>query len=271
MPGPIHTILPHRGDARRIRVIRPTTWWPTLAMRQEEAFRRIWQALRQHDHVVSGAPDPANWRNRAARFAICVIPVTHNPGLIEVLEPLRASLTTFPFVRLFPDNQLFIPIQELGFIVNKPARGDETSLDRIAEFAQHATIPITDFPAFRVKLGGFNSFLDVPFLDVIDDGWCSRMHHRLRDFLPTQPDDSFAFLPHIVLGEYTRNVRVGSFPAQMAPWRDRTFGDFVADRMEIVGIPTGDPDAPPEVLHAFELGHERGPAQTIATPSQDFR
>lgn len=271
MPGSIHTILPRRGVHRRIRIVRPSTWWPTLAMRQGEAFRRIWQALRQHDAVVSGAPDPAHWQERAELFATCVIPIPATPELSDALSPLRDALGQFPFVRLYGDDQLVIPIQELGFVVDTPTRPDETSLDRITEFARHATIPITDFPAFRVQIGGFNSFLDVPFLDVIDDGWSSRMHHRLRDFLPSQPDDSFAFLPHIVLGEYTRSEEMGSFPAQMAPWRDRLFGEFIADRLHIIGIPTRDRDATPMVLHDFELGHERGPAQTIATPSQEYR
>lgn len=271
MPGPIQTRLPRRSGNRRVRIGRPLTWWPTLATRQDEAFRRIWQELRQYDYVVAGAPSPSDWRERASLFALCAIPLPHTPEILDAIAPLQASLRQFPFVRLYRENHLYIPVQELGFIVDEPTRADETSEARIADFTQQASIPITDFPSFHVELGGFNSFLDVPFLDVIDDGWCNRMHHRLRDFIPSQPDDNFAYLPHITLGEYTENVELGSFPAQMAPWRDRHFDEFYATRMDIIGISTVDVDPTPELLHSFELGHERGPAETIATPSQEYR
>lgn len=271
MPGPIRTILPRRSGNRRARIGRPYTWWPTLAMRQDEAFRRIWQALRQHDNVVPRASMPVDWQDRAPHVAACVIPLPQNPDLLSAITPLREALGEFPFVRLAAEDQLCIPIQELGLIVDNPERSDETSYARIDDFARHAAMPITDFPAFHIELGGFNSFLDIPFLDVIDDGWCSRMHHRLRDFVPALPDDSFAYLPHVVLGEYIEAVELGSFPAQMAPWRDRHFGTFTADRLDIIGISTSDLDTPPELLHSFELGHERGPAETIASPSQEYR
>ncbi|CAN5795104.1 hypothetical protein BH20CHL2_BH20CHL2_06890 [soil metagenome] len=271
MPGAIHTRLPRRGSIRRLRVNRPSTWWPTLATRQDEAFHRIWQALRLHEQFVPGEPAPSDWQERGSLYALCAIPLTESSGLHESLEPLRATLDELSFVHLYPGQRLVIPIQELGFIVDSPSRPDEISLDLIQEFLHQAEIPVTDFPAFRVKVGGFNSFLDVPFLDIHDDGWCNRMHQRLRDFVSMQPDDSFAYLPHLVLGEYTAFEDIGSFPAQMAPWRDRQFGEFVADRLDIIGISTSDESALPEILHSFELGHERGPAETIASPSKGYR
>lgn len=271
MPGPILTRLPRRGTIRRIRVNRPSTWWPTLATRQDEAFRRVWQALRQHDQFVPGTPASADWQDRASTYALCAIPLATSSSLHESIEPLRATLRELPFVQVYPDQRLVIPIQELGFIVDSPSRPDEISSELVQEFVHQAEIPVTDFPAFRVYLGGFNSFLDVPFLDIHDDGWCNRMHQRLRDFVSMQPDDSFAYLPHLVLGEYTAFEDIGSFPAHMAPWRDRHFGEFTADRLDIIGISTSDIDAPPEILHSFELGHERGPAETIAAPSPKYR
>lgn len=271
MPGSIRTRLPRPHGHRRLRVSRPSTWWPTLAMREDEAFRNIWQALRQHDRVLQGAPEPSEWQDRADQFAMCVIPVPHAPEILRALEPLREALGSYSHVRLYTDDQLHIPIQELGFIVDQPTKPDETSFSRITDFARHAAVPVTDFPAFRVEIGGFNSFLDVSFLDVIDDGWCYRLHHRLRDFVPCQLDDTFAYLPHVVLGDYTTTTELGSFPAKMAPWRDRRYGVFTADCLQVIAISTRDFHTSPEILHSFELGHERGAAETIASPAQDFR
>lgn len=271
MPGPIRTRIPRRGGNRRLRISRPSTWWPTLATRQDEAFRRIWQALRQHDQFVPKGLETSSWQERAPLFALCVIPVPITAEFLDSLAPLRTALERLPFTRLYPDHRLMIPVQELGFIVDAPARADETSLAQIGELAIHAEIPITDFPAFQVKIGGFNSFLDIPFLDIHDDGWCNRMHQRLRDFMPTPPDDRLAYLPHLALGEYTSASEIGSFSALMAPWRDSQFGQFTAERLEVIGLSTSDAAATPQTLHSFELGHERGPAQTIATPSQEYR
>lgn len=245
-------------------------WWPSIAIRQEEAFRNIWQSLRQHDHVVSGAPQAANWVDRAATFVVCAIRVPVTEELRNSLASLLNALGRFSFVELYPLEHWYIPIQELGFLVENPAMPDEVSTERLEEFIRHAAIPISDFPAFKVEIGGFNSFLDTPFLDVVDDGWCFRVHHRLRDFLIMHQHDEFAYLPHIPLGYYTSKSEMGTLPARMSPWRDRRFGEFTAQTVDLLGISTHDPHAAPEVIHSFELGHERGAADSIATNPSDM-
>lgn len=189
----------------------------------------------------------------------------------DTIGPLHEALHRFPFVHAYPADHLYISIQELGFVVDTPKLSDELSMDHIQEFIRHASIPISDFPAFNVTLGGFNSFLDTPFLDVHDDGWCYRIHHRLRDFVMAQPDDAFAYLPHVMLGYYVNSSDMESFPAQMARWRDRTYGSFVAPSVDILKLSTHDPDATPAVVHSFELGHTRGAADTISSsPAGDM-
>ena len=106
-------------------------------------------------------------------------------------------------------------------MADRPAKSGESSSARIEEFCRQAGLPISDFPAFEIELGGFNSFLDMPFLDVHDDGWCFRIHHRLRDFVAGALDDTYAYLPYVPLGYYTQATEMGPFPAKMAPWLDR--------------------------------------------------
>ena len=270
MPGPIHTRLPAPLRIRRIRIRKPSSWWPTIAARQEEASRNIWQALRQHDHLVSGAPQDEHYADRAATFVVCAIRVPMPEERRNALTPLYNLLGEFSFVERRPLDHLYIPIQELGFLVETPSKPDETSTAQLEEFDRHASLPISDFPAFDVEIGGFNSFLDMPFLDVIDDGWCFRVHHRLRDFLITHQSDDFAYLPHIPLGHYSANTDMGAFPARMARWRDRHFGTFTARSVDLLGVSTSDPSAAPVVMHSFELGHERGATDAISTPPTDM-
>ncbi len=258
MAGSIRTHLPHPGGLRR-----RSRWWPSIAARQEEAFRNIWQALRQHDDVRSGLPALNARQERAESFAVFALRIPAHVGLAAAIAPMRQLLEQMPFVQLYPTESLHIPIQEMGLIVDVPRRPDETSRALIDEFIHHATLPMCDFPRFHVEIGGFNSFLDTPFLDVYDDGWCYRVHHRLRDFLLLHLADDYAYLPHIVLGHYTSASSMGSLPARMAPWRDRRFGSFMAESLDILEFSTSDPFAAPTVLHRFELGHQRGAADAI--------
>jgi hypothetical protein len=262
VPGPIRTLLPRPSRIRRVRPGTPSTWWPPIAARQEDAFRNVWQALRQYTEVEPPASRVA-WQDRAEAFAVCAIRVPETDEIAESLASIRHALGRFPFVALFPPDGLYITIQELGLLADRPERYGESSAERIEEFCRQAGLPISDFPAFEVALGGFNSFLDAPFLDVHDDGWCFRIHHRLRDIVPGQIEDAFAYLPFVPLGYYTEAAEMGPLPARMAPWRDVRLGSFVAQAVDILRVSTRDPLAAPEVMHTFELGHHISAADAI--------
>ncbi|HEV2129412.1 MAG TPA: 2'-5' RNA ligase family protein [Thermomicrobiales bacterium] len=270
MPRPIRTTLP-RPPRRRLRLRGPAAWWPPVSARQDEAFRNIWQALRQHGQVQAVTLGSEKIQDRADTFVVCAIRLPRDKTA-SALKPLRAALSEFPFVRLAPAESLAITIQELGFLVDEPQRIDEISQERIEEFVHHSSTPVCDFPRFEIRVGGFNSFLDTPFLDVHDDGWCFRMHHRLRDFTLLPVADDYAYLPHVPLGYYTRDETMRGFPARMARWRDRTFVMFHAEALELLAIATADPFSEPEILHRFDLGHSLGPAETITQrgPSDVF-
>lgn len=263
MPGPIRTLLPKPSRIRRVRLGKPATWWPPIAARQDAAFRNIWQALRQHGEVEPPARSSTPRAERADSFAVCAIRVPATAEISDALAPIRDALGQFPFVALYPPDNLYITIQELGLLVDTPEKSWELSTGRIAEFREQAGLPISDFPQFEIELGGFNSFLDMPFLDVHDDGWCFRIHHRLRDFFTGAMDDTYAYLPYVPLGYYSMSTEMGPFPAKMAPWRDATIGRFTAQSVDILRISTRDPMAEPEVLHRFELGHHIGPTDSI--------
>jgi hypothetical protein len=263
MPGPIRTLLPRPSRIRRVRLGRPGTWWPPIAARQDDAFRNIWQGLRQHEEIQPPAWRDASAQDRAQSLIVCAIRVPATAEIANALAPIRHALGRFPFVSLLPAGSLAITIQELGLLVDEPKRQDETSTERIEEFCRQAALPISDFPAFQIEIGGFNSFLDTPFLDVHDDGWCFRIHHRLRDFVLGTLDDSYAYLPHVPIGYYTQQTEMGPLPAKMAPWRDSHLFSFVPETVDILRVSTTDPLAIPEVMHAFELGHHIGATDAI--------
>ena len=235
------------------RIRHPLWWLPDPGTEQEEGYRRVWQNLRQVAEVRDGRHDGAEWRARNARFAMCCVRMpaeTLSPGIND----LRSALAEFPFVRLHPDQFLHIPIQELGFVTGEPRQRDELTLDRLREFINMAERPVDDFPTFEITLGGVNSFVDAAFLDVHDDGWLSRIHRRLLDFVVIPADTHFPFLPHATIAHYTGPAPVGNLSGVLAEWRDQTFGSFEVTQVEVVLLRTSEPYPEMVTVHAFELG-----------------
>jgi 2'-5' RNA ligase len=259
--GPIRRTLTRWGS----RLKRPIWWLPDIPAEQDEAYRRIWQELRSHKHVRDGRHDTADWRERRGVFALCLIRVPAS-ALDEEIEDIRLTLSRFPFVRLHPDYFLHIPIQELGFVTEKPQRRDEMTPGRLQEFIGLARQPVAEFATFPVKLGGVNSFLDAAFLDVHDNGWCSRIHHRLRDFVIVQPDTTYPYLPQVTIAHYTGHAKMGNLPAALSPWRDRTLGQFTASEVEVVTLRLDEAYPPLETVATLPLAP--GTGTRIIVPSR---
>lgn len=238
---------------------------PDIPAEQDEAYRRIWQGLRSHKLVYDGRHDTAEWRGRTGLFALCLIRVPAS-ALDSEIEEVRRALDRFPYVRLHPDYFLHIPIQELGFVTDKPRRRDELTPQRLQEFIGMASQPVAEFATFQVRLGGVNSFLDAAFLDVHDNGWCSRIHHRLRDFVIVQPDNTFPYLPQVTIAHYTERTAMGKLLAALSPWRDRTLGQFTATEVEVVTLRLDEAYPPLETVATLSLAPRT--ATRIIVPSR---
>lgn len=224
---------------------------------QDEAFRRIWQNLRQIEQVADGRHDTEEWRSHGGAFVMCCVRIPAD-ALSPALGDLRDALREFPYTRIHPDGFLHINVQELGFLTPRPEfRGDITQ-DWLDEFIQNASHPVTEFSPFDVSLGGANSFSDAAFLDVHDNGWLSRIQSRLVDFVKVPPRTRFAYLPVTTIAHYTRIAPIGSLVATLTPFRDTVFGQFRVTSIDVVSVRTGEGYADLEVVHAFELGEQRG-------------
>ncbi len=238
------------------RARHPLWWLPDPAVQQDEAYRRIWQNLRTLDEVQDGRHDTPQWRTHDGPFVICCVrvpPASFGPEL----DRLREALASFPFARIHPGSFLHIPIQEIGFLAPTPLQRDELTATRLDEFIAQAQRPMLDFPKFPVVLGPMNSFADAAFLDVDDDGWLSRIHRRLRDFMAVAPSTRYPFVPHVTIAHYDRVAPIGNLPAALAEWRDLPLGEFTVDRVEIVTVNTQEAFPPLEVVHEFMLGTTR--------------
>src|SRR3712207_31314 len=121
--------------------------------------------------------DPA-WSEGHTLSASLMIPVPAS-RFRERLEPLREALRPFPFVSLHPDHFMHITLLLLGFLVEEPEEEGEGSRERLGEIERSASLALSGFPAFSIRLANLNAFPGAAFVEVHDDG----MLDRLRDTL----------------------------------------------------------------------------------------
>lgn len=218
-----------------------TRWRDSRAARQQEAaYRRIWQAFRQHSQVEDGRHDTADWRAREGFFAGCAIRVPS--GVLQpALGELRDALELYSFVRQHPDPFLHLMLQEFGFVSHNPKRKDEWSVERLDEYVTAATSAVGEAAPFEVSAGGANAFQDAVFLDVHDRGAASRLHLRLHELAAVPMVPRFAYLPHVTVAHFTEKAPIANLPAVIAPFRDRTFGTWLVTEIEIVTLRVDEP------------------------------
>ena len=222
-------------------------------MDQDEAYRRVWQRFRTFERLADGRHDTADWRSHEGVYAICVVRVP-SATIRPAVDPCRAALAGYPFVRVHPDHFLHVSLQELGFVCDEPGRPDEITPARLEEFATAAAGPIAEHAPFEIALGGVNSFQDAAFLDVHDRGRCARLHHRLFELAAVPRAPRFAYLPHVTIAHYIADAPIGDLVATLARWRDVRFGTFRATQVEIVTLRLDEPYPPLEPYAIIPLG-----------------
>lgn len=234
----------------------PFWWLPDVPSSQEEAYRRVWQHLRQVPSVADGRHEIEEWRSERGDLIMCCVRIP-SEALSSSLDRVREVLRQFPYVRIHPTSFLHIPVQELGFLTDEPRRRGDITREWLDEFIGQSETPIGEYPPFTVALGGVNSFVDAAFLDVHDDGWLSRIQGRLIDFVPIPPSTRYAYLPVATIAHYTQSAPIGHLAAALTPWRDQIFGTFPVASIDIVKVRTGVPYPDLENIHQFELGRQQ--------------
>lgn len=244
----------------------PLWWLPDVPSEQDEAYRRIWSNLRQVHQVVDGRHDTDDWYARDGDFVyVCArVPAdVLSPDYDELLD----TLAKYSFARAIPRHHLKIIVQELGYLTERPRGRDEITDRWLEEFIQQAENPVSSFRPFDVLLGGANSFVDAAFLDVHDNGWLSRIHTRLLDFVSQPPSTRYAYLPELIVAQYVQVAPIDSLVRALTPFRDRAFGEFRVSSIDVMRVSTTEAFAEPQLVHSFELGHEPGLIDRVSSES----
>lgn len=234
----------------------PLWWLPDPAAQQDEAYRRIWQNLRSLPEIEDGRTETQGYKAQRAPLAICCVRIPRS-AIGPEFDGIRETLGALPFVDVYPDDLLYVTVQEIAYVEDTGEARDEMSRARLNEFVSMAERALRDFPRFSIGLGPVNSFADAAFLDIRDGGWLSRIQGRLMDLMAVSPSTRYPYIPHLTFAGYTEAVPIGNLPATLAEWRDIPLGTFEVTGIEVALVTSGDPFPSLEVIHRFELGTTR--------------
>jgi 2'-5' RNA ligase len=249
---------PRRKQLRIPNWIRHPLWWmPDIPAEQNRSFEGIWRQFSGLERVEDGRHDTEAWSNRQGEFVLCCVRIPTETLGAEFQE-LREKLEALqPLVRLHPPEFLHITVQEIGFVAAQPVWRDEFTQARLDEFLSYIEAPIADFSPFTVQLAGLNSFTDAAFLDVRDNGWLSRIHYRMRDFVIFPPNKHFPYLPVTTFAHYTKKAPAAELIELLTPYRDTVFGSFQVNEIDVVRLRVDEPYPPLQIERTIRLGRHR--------------
>lgn len=214
-----------------------------------DPFDRVWDAFTHTEHTADGRHDTPYWRAHTGPYGACVIRVP-----ATVLQPelnmLRAELSRLGGVRIHPDHFLHVMVQELGFVVDSPARPDELNCARLEDFAHSAVNAVANLKPFTIEVGGANSFQDAVFLEVHPSKPPHIIHERLFDIAAIPYVPAYPYLPHCTIAHYIGDAPSADAVAVLTPWHDAICGEFEVSEIEIVTL---DPSVPYPDLESFAV------------------
>jgi 2'-5' RNA ligase len=217
------------------------------------AYQGVWSAFCEAELTADGRHDSDYWRSHAGPFVLAIVRVPPS-AFAPDLALLRRDLASIGAVRLHPDAFLHITLQELGFLVDSPAKPDEISAERLEEFAQAAVSPAAATPPFEVALAHVNSFQDAIFVETHDGDALARLHEQLFDLAAIPRTPAYPYLPHCTLAHYNQPAPVADAVAAIAPWRHAELGRLSVSEIEIVTLDPGEPYPPMKSYAVIPLG-----------------
>jgi 2'-5' RNA ligase len=197
-----------------------------------EEYEAVWNRfVRERRLEFGGHMDPA-WQG-GHRFSASLVVPGKASRFHERLDPLRESLSHFPFASLHPDHFMHVTLFLLGFPVEAPEKEDEVSRERLREIEERARVALSDFPSFTVGLANLNAFPGAAFIEAHDGG----MLDELRSVLsvscglkkPVGP-------PHLTLAYFQAPDRTEApeeLISTIARYRDWPVGEIRVDNVEM--------------------------------------
>lgn len=235
----------------------PFWWLPDVPTEQDESYRRIWSHLRQIERVADGRHDTTNYLDRSGDLVIICARVPAD-CFSPALHDLQNVLKKHDFVRIVPESSYNITVQELGYLSPRPNGRDEITEQWLDEYLEQCQLSLKDFRPFDVRIGGANSYADAAFLDIHDNGWFSRIHEVLVDFVSQPPRTRYPYLPELIIAQYMFDAPIGTLVHDLTPFRDINLGNFRVEQIDVIRIPTNEAFGEAKLVQSYPLGRLTG-------------
>lgn len=235
----------------------PFWWLPDVPTEQDESYRRIWANLRQIDNVADGRHDTEAYYGRSGGLIIVCARVPAE-CFHPTFQDLQRDLLGLGYARVVPESHYTITVQELGYLSSAPNGRDEITRAWLDDYLEQCQLSLRDFRPFEIRLGGANSFNDAAILDVHDNGWLSRIHDVLVDFVSQPPRTKFPYLPEFVIAQYLERAPIGNLVPTLTPYRDITFGEFRVESIDVIMYSTDEAFPEPVLVRSYPLGQLTG-------------
>jgi RNA 2',3'-cyclic 3'-phosphodiesterase len=221
-----------------------------------EEYERVWERFVRDRRLEFGGHMDPKWQDGHALSASLMVPVDAQ-RFHERLEPLRDTLSPFPFVSLHPDHFMHITLVLLGFLVEEPKEKGEVSRERLGRIEADAREALKNLPAFTVGLANLNAFPGAAFVEAHDGG----MLDALRDALAlgcglTKPKGP----PHLTLAYFQAPDGTpvpDALVTSIQHYRDWPVEEITVEDVEMTVLDLRDDYPEPETLACIPLGGAR--------------
>jgi 2'-5' RNA ligase len=215
----------------------------------------IWQRFRDERRVTAWtgrAPFPPEV-TATLGFVLPVDDPAVRPRLQEAVRRIEASGA----IRLFPPDYWHVTIVPPVFLTDGPPDPPRLLPRAFADEALAvARETVRDEGPFEVTVRGLNAFREVLVAVPYDGGRGLQIGALLRRAVPHLPErypDGHDPLPHISLAQWSREDGLDALPPLIETERERDFGAFRVDRVEMYVLPWSDGAPGPVEKHAVPL------------------
>lgn len=173
-------------------------------------YTDTWQSFiqQQHTHAAEKRDYP-EWHKDRPRYYLWAI----DSDTTLVNKRLQKYYSLFKDLLLHPyERQAHITLAISGFLGEHIICNDDITQAAIVK--QQESLHALKLTPFSVSIGGINSFLSAPFLEVMDS---SRSLEIIRHALIDERQDfrNAHYIPHVTLGIYNANHAVASIAAMI--------------------------------------------------------
>ncbi|KAA3619036.1 MAG: 2'-5' RNA ligase family protein [Proteobacteria bacterium] len=220
---------------------------------RKDAFVSAWSDFTGADSVFETLPgDYPRWRRGRERYVAWVIPVDDATVIhrCRSLQGMLRDLLIDSARRAF-----HVTLFVCGFVARRPVLDDDVCERTLA--MQAARLRRLRIKAFRLEVGGANSFLAAPFLEVrCPGGEIDALRGELG--ADTREPRFSAFVPHVTLGLFNAPHRVREVAARLANQRRLPAIEVTVTHVDLVSFDARHPASELHLEKRIEIGSADG-------------